>query len=313
MNPKELYQKLNDNLSGIELSSIYYSDKSISGYDYIFRNLNSFRKAYRYLNSYGILPITDSVKEKFGPILSTDNDVVGMDFSFGNPIDIAGQILINSVQSLLNLLKNKVLTEPDESVDELNVKLVKVDDLEELEKTASLLKKAFSLPVLEVDGKVNIQSIENGSVWIALGIIGATGVALKLCANLIWSAAVIYRKYQEAKTAEQHMRTIKLKNDFMEGVMKQQLEYIEESKNTEAQAIAQQFYPDGNGETQNRIKLAIDSIGTLLEKGAEFYPSINASTEEKALFPDFNVLHLIESKSTKLLDEGKADSKDQKE
>lgn len=305
MNQKEIYRRLELYLPDLDLKNQYFSDNSKSPYSYVFRDLVKYRRVINTLDRLGLLPITSETREDLKPILDSKEETLGTDFSPGHKIESAGKTVYEIIEGIISYLNTQLKEVVEENT--IDIKLVKIDDLEDLEKTASLLKKSFSIPLHEIDSKVVINSLEKGSVWIILSIIGISGVALRLCANLIWAGAVIYRKYEEVKITQEHLRTIKLKNDLIEGVVKQQLEYIEESKSTEATAIANEFMPNHDNESIQRLKLSIESIGSLIEKGAQFYPSIKAADDVKQLFPDFDVLNLIESK-TKLISEAKENS-----
>lgn len=241
-------------------------------------------------------------KGQIDRLIKNNDDQLALYQEEADPLISNTDVFYDDVQNFVNYLEGLFDDEKDENI--IDVKLVEINDLDELEKTAKLLKRSFNTPVLEMDGQITVQKIESGSVWITLGILGGAGIVIKMCAELIWAAVVIYNKYKESALHEEHARTIKLKNDYIEALVNQQKQYIEQATEREAQALINKFLPEKNDpEILNNFKASIESIGDLIEKGAQFYPSIKASEELKMSFPDFKALNLIESK-IKMLGEG---------
>lgn len=301
MNQREIYRKLSESVSNLALEHQYFSTQDPVEFNYVFKKLSAYRKAYKALDLNKILPISTNLRSVLKPIISSKEEEKGFNFSEGRKIENAAETLLESVKGILSLLEAQIVDTVEENT--IDVKFIKIDDLDELEKVAGLLKRSFAIPAYELDGKITVENLEKGSIWIILGVISASSILMKMCANLIWAAVVVNNRYEETKITQEHVRTIKLKNDLIEAIVEHQKQHLDSFKESEATAIANEFIPNPTPEKIQQLKMSIESISLLIDKGAQFYPSIKAPEEVKQLFPDFNIKKLIESK-TKLLDEG---------
>jgi hypothetical protein len=298
MNNREAFAHLEKQSPYLDLKCIYHGVNADPSYT--FQNLHSYRNAFNKLLKLNLLPATDLTISKLRLILNTDEEETITGFTEGYDIEKASSVLHQATGGLLRYIHDKLIDVKENTID---VKLVKIADLEELEKTANLLKRSFSIPIYELDAKVEVSSLENGSAWIILGIVGGTGAAIRLCANLIWAAAVIHKKQEDAKNNAEYLKSSNIDLIIIDQVNEQITRNIEYAKEGEALSMHDDYFPESDSESIQRLKTAIESIGTLIEKGVEFYPSVQASEEIKSLFPDFKLLNLIEAK-TKLIDSG---------
>jgi hypothetical protein len=171
-----------------------------------------------------------------------------------------------------------------------------VKTFEELIKVANDLKKGIELPIADSKiGEVNILTAESGSIWLLIYV----GAAMNLVAGICWSAAVIRKKFAEAKLFEEHARTLDLKNEALESLVQAQKQQLQNVIQGEAEAIANKNYQEHNNENIERLKLSLTTISELIEKGAIILPAEKNESITK-LFPDYNNLSLIESTIKKL-------------
>lgn len=298
MNNREAYSILAKNISSLSLKSVYHGLNTDPSYT--FSELGSYRRALVNLRKFNLISDALLNLKNLNIILDSKEETISTTFSPGYDIEANAKMIYQIINNLIKFLENQSSEDDENAID---IKIVKIEDLDELERIANLLKKSFSFPVNPIGGKVTVNSLEKGSVWIVLGIVEAGNLALKMCASLIWSAAVVYKKLDDIKINQIHLKNIKLDETVTKHIIEQENRHIEDIKDREALAIANEYSIDNDPETILRLKLAIESIGELIEKGVEFYPSIKATDDVKALFPDFTMIKLIESK-TKLLDLG---------
>jgi len=306
MNIKEVYLILRNEIPNIDFAISKYTGNE--KYDYIFTDMQVFSRAFLSIKEVAPILFTPQMEEILMPLVKR-----GFTYTTystykkeGDPIIQQKEILYLSAKGFLDYIEPMVLLEEKEN--SIDIKLIHIKTLEDLESSAKLLKRAFNIPAFELDQQVLIGDIKTGSLWIEL-IAGVAigGSLLGLFANLIWSAVAIKNKIKEAEYAEEHMRTIKIKNDLLEGLAKHHVEYIKQVKDAEAQHIINEYMAGRTTpDLQNNIKGSIEAISELIDKGAQFYPSIKAPEEIKMLFPNFAIKELLESKIN-LLSEGKTD------
>lgn len=185
-----------------------------------------------------------------------------------------------------------------ETEDALLIKLPPLDNFDDLSKISSAFKKAIEIPILDsgIETNLKIVKAQPGSIWLTVLI--SLG-AIKLVAAIVWSAAVIRRKMAESKIFEQHARTLKLKNDQIENIIDAQKVQIKNVLDDEAKAIAAEYYSSSDNEVIERLKLSINSVQNLIEKGAKILPNSKDDSVIK-LFPDTANLSSIESAIKKI-------------
>lgn len=192
------------------------------------------------------------------------------------------------------------LSPPDAGENSISIKMSKVRDLDDLYKTAQDFNIIFSQLILneKIGGSLEIKNVENGSVW--LDVFVGTPLAVSVIGSLTWAAAVVYKKIQEGKIIEEHVKSLKIKNESLTDLMMAQKELLKSTVEIEARNIETQYFSDGNNEQLGRIKNSISLLATQIEKGSEVHPYLNAPEDVKNLFPDMKKLPQIESKIPRL-------------
>ena len=105
---------------------------------------------------------------------------------------------------------------------------------------------------------------------------------------------MIKKKRAEAKIFEQHTRTLELKNDAISLFLDAQKTQLNNILDAEANAIADKNYNHNDPETIERLKLSINTVSDLMDKGVKILP-VNEDQEIQKQFPDYSKLNLIES------------------
>jgi hypothetical protein len=176
----------------------------------------------------------------------------------------------------------------------IEIKLPETNSFDELSKVSNDLKKAIEFPILDsnTDGKVEILTAENGSIWIIISV--GTLAAVNLVASICWAAAVIRKKMAEAKMFEAHAKTLDLKNEALSALVSAQKTQLQNIVQAEAESIALKHYDIRDPETIGRLKLSLETTADLIDRGSKILPNSKDEVIKNA-FPDYNKLSLIES------------------
>jgi hypothetical protein len=184
----------------------------------------------------------------------------------------------------------------------LYIKLPEIQNFDDLAKVSNDLKKAIEIPIVDQNdgGYIKIETAESGSIWLIISIGSIT--AVNLIGAICWSAAVIRKKKAEAKIFEEHAKTLGLKNDSLQTVIDAQKIQIKNIIEAEAQEIAKEHYKLNDPEVINRLKLSLNTVNELIDRGTQILPSSDNKETIKS-FPDYSNLNLIESAIKKLQSE----------
>jgi hypothetical protein len=184
---------------------------------------------------------------------------------------------------------------PTES--DIYVRFETVGDLPAFNTQLAMLQLLLEQTILDpkIGGKMEIRSLDKGSVWLHLfvGSVQAVGFV----GSIAWSAAVVYKKFQEGRLVEQHVEALKIKNEALKQIQEAQEKLLKDVVEAEAKHLEKEIFGDEeNPDRLERIKHAIRLMQELLEKGAEVHPALMAPENVKNLFPDFKKLGSVESK-----------------
>jgi hypothetical protein len=207
--------------------------------------------------------------------------------------------LVAALQSKLEMLRQLVYMEQTEVNAQdpfiVQVLIPKISSFTELEKISDDLEKVIEKPVIHenIGGKAEIISASHGSIvfFVALG----TSAAVAIVIRILWAAAVVRKKYAEAKYVEEQVRTLKIKNDAFQAVADGLITQQKELLNREAVAIATHHYPGYDNDLLERTKLSITTMATLMDKGVKILPASDSPAPEGLEFPDYKQLSVATS------------------
>ena len=203
--------------------------------------------------------------------------------------------LIGTIQIGLDYIKRLYIgSYSQQSEDTILIKLPDFQSFEQLSKIANEFKKGIELPIRDnnIQGDVNIVSAEPGSIWLIVSV--GSILAVKLIAAICYSAAVIRRKYAEAKIVEAQLKTLDLKNEALQNVIDAQKKQLKNILDSEAEAIANKHYNHKDNSAIEMLKLSLNTVSDLIDRGSRILPS-SSNEEIQKSFPDYNALNLIES------------------
>ncbi|NML64457.1 hypothetical protein HHL22_04485 [Hymenobacter sp. RP-2-7] len=288
MNLIEAREIIDNNSDKINYQSRYVSSGAGSSY-YEATNLNQLRRGLLNIEQ---LPYfqdeINSLKESW--LFKSKDDTEQVESS----LDTKVSNLVYRIKIGIHFLQKAINDNRYSTINDIiYIKLPEIKSFETLSRYSNDLKKAIEIPVVESNkGEVDILTAESGSIWLVVSL--GTASAVNLVAGICWAAAVIRKKQAEANIFEQHAKTLELKNNALDILVEAQKIQINNILSNEAEAIANKHFDRKEPETIERLKLSINTISDLIEKGAKIIPS-SSDSEANKLFPDYNSLSLIES------------------
>lgn len=176
----------------------------------------------------------------------------------------------------------------------LNIKLPEIENFDDLTKVSKEFKRAIEIPIIDQQqgGQVKIETADSGSIWLTVSV--GSIAAVNLVGAICWSAAVIRKKMAEARIFEAQANTLELKNEMMKTLIEAQKSQMKNILDSEAKEIAENHYNLSDGEAIARLKMSIETVSELIDKGVKILPTSDDSKTAK-LFPDYSALNLIES------------------
>lgn len=292
MNDRELYALAKENIDKLKFSAQQTSGETLP---YTAKGLNQLKSV---ISQFAKVPfLKDKILQfKSGPLYKSTRDSEA--FSREEHKSIGGFVknLRIGIGFFIDQFEFKNNSYKE---NELSIRLPELKTFSDLGKIANDFKKSIEIPLADskVGGEVLIRTSEPGSIWLIVGV-GTIG-AVKLIGGIAWAAAVIKKKKSEAKIFEEHAKTLQLKNEELEILINAHRKQDERVLNSEAEAIAEKHYSHNDPETLERLKLSINSISELIDRGAKILPS-SSTNDSKNIFPDYDKLNLIESTINKL-------------
>lgn len=286
MHLKEAIDKIKKNVDKLFYTSDYDYNKKDSPYKA--KNLENLRATIENLEDVEIINNEITNLKKSGLFASRKDE---MYFTNQEDATIKSNIaVINNGFKLLTRMYESNIADDDD----LYIKLPELENFDDLSKISNELKRAIEIPVNEQGkgGHIKIKSAEPGSIWLLISL-GAFA-AVNLIGAICWAAAVIRKKNAEAKIFEEHAKTLELKNESLRIFVDAQKTQIENILESEAQQILNGHFDSENPETLQKIKLSINTVSDLIDKGTQIIPASDTA-EVKKSFPDYSNLNLIES------------------
>lgn len=151
----------------------------------------------------------------------------------------------------------------------------------------------------EFNKSITIEGWENGSLWLVLCV--GLPLAVEVIGRAVWAAAVIRKKMHEGTIVAEKARALKVEVNFIEHVNMKAKEAVNEIVDTEALAIYEKYFNGENPhEEVQRIKLTLETLASLIDRGAEVHPALMEPEKAHELFPDFKALNTISSQIKQL-------------
>jgi hypothetical protein len=203
------------------------------------------------------------------------------------------------LQTNINIL-NSIVVPASELT--LCIKLIEYGSLNDIANELMILDKAINQVITheKLKGEFKFTNFDVGTSWVYI-IVNSMPV-LGVIASVIWSASVIRKKIIEGNINNEFLKQMKLKTSTLEDIKGANDTLIKQYIETEAvNVMSEHNLDDTNHEYKERLIYAIKELSKLIIDGVEFNPAAISTEDVKNLFPNFDKLDLIESK-TKLLE-----------
>ncbi|WP_343609073.1 hypothetical protein [Chryseobacterium oranimense] len=288
MNFIEYHTLIQNNLPFLRFNYTY--DRSNEEKRYLAKGLDILRKTINNLEEIPYISNNVAILKE-SSIFKTTSSELRLTSDEQEVINAAVNTLRIKLQTFLEIAESSKLYASKET---LYIRIPEIGSFDNLAKYANDLKKAIELPITDpaIDGKVEILSADEGSIIFFISV--GTIAAVKLVAGICWAAAVIKKKRAEANIFEQHTKTLELKNEMMNTFVEAQKAQLNNILDAEARAIADKNYNHNDPETIERLKLSINTVNELIDKGVKILP-LNKEEDVQKQFPDYSKLDLIES------------------
>ncbi len=262
-----------------------------------FNKLDLYRKGVHSLETTGLLKNEISQIQN-SLIFSTNKASIRVNLNEGEELKQKILSFETLIKSLANALENITSTKTDKN--SISIKIQTVKDFDDLSNISKDLHTILTQVIVnnKIKGKVEIINVENGSIWF--DILLGTELAIIIVGELTWASAVIFKKIQEGKIIEQHVKSLKIKNDSLSEIKEAQKKLINQMIDSESKFLHKKYFDSNDNDQMTRIKHSIKLLSNLIGKGTEIHPALNAPEEVSNLFPDTKKLELVESKIKKL-------------
>ena len=241
------------------------------------------------------------------PVFVREKEKPHVDHNTYSRLNTKKNTILNKVQTIISLYESMELGEARNGID---VKIPECDSLAEYIKYLKEIDFIFTqCPYLQhKDGMIKFDTVDVGSQWITF-LIGSAAVTFILTnlASLVDKAIQLKSHLTSLDQHKEILETQKKQNKVLDSNMEifevlrkhyisEAVKEIENSNNN---------VPLDNPEDRSRLEKSLEKLSDLLDKGVEFYASIDAPKETQVLFPvvnstlelSENVLKLLEDKN----------------
>jgi hypothetical protein len=246
-----------------------------------FVNLNRVRKALVEIEETNLF--SDIVKRALSSdILTSAGDETIADPVYGRKVE---ELLVQ-----LNELITQFLITIEPLVREIRpnsivITLPKVLDFDQLSEVAHSLQLAIGQVVInnEIQGKVEITSVENGSIVFTVDL--GSLQALSIIGTLVTVALTIHYRLLSNRALDAKARIAKIDADRHGKLFEREQEFIDLYAEIEIDQIKKQYAVKQEFDYSSRLKKSILLFRELQEKGTEIKPAIDAPEKAKQEFP----------------------------
>lgn len=241
------------------------------------------------------------------PVFVREREKPQVDHNTYSRLNTKKNAILNRVQTVIALYESMELGETRNGID------VKIPECESLAEYIKYLKEIDFIftqcPYLQhKEGKIEFDTVDVGSQWITF-LVGTAAVTFILTnlASLVDKAIQLKSHLTSLDQQKEILETKKKQNAALDSNLEMfevlRKHYISEA----AKAIeeANNNIPLDNQEDRSRLEKSLEKLSDLLDKGVEFYASIDAPKETQVLFPVVNSTLELSENVLKLLEDKK--------
>ena len=271
------------------------------------RSLSNWKEKSIILNELAnVAPIRDKVRKVYEcvPVMYRDIDRFDVQDSIVRSFNQSKSELLASMETIVNLYET---TSPPRDTNEkggIDIRLPKFQDLGEFSDCLKDLNFVITqCPyLLNKDEEIKFKTIDIGSIWLTLAVVGVSSTILLNFGKLVDQAIKIKSHMITVKMQEETLRSMEIKNEIAEEVsdvfkktkdalLKQSLDNIEN-----------ELGPIQDGEESDKVKRSLEKLGYWMDKGMQIYSSIDTPKEVKDVFPEPQELSFLPDDIQKLLE-----------
>ena len=198
-----------------------------------------------------------------------------------------------------------------------DIKMPPTNDFNDFADNIASLKKVLQLcPYLNIDGEsVEIYSVDIGSIWMKFAVASTaavTAVTLSNLATLVDKSVKIRSHMLTYRQQQDECRMQEVADDLLENIIDTHNQLLEHQKNKVLKELQSEL-DNGTGEPlsheeEEQLRVSMEQLIDLIDKGMEIYASVDSSDEIKDLFPTSDEIQSLPTPAKMLTGETDSDS-----
>lgn len=271
------------------------------------RFLDKWQEKSKILNKLAnVKPIRKKAKELYEciPTVYRDSDKFDVQDSIIKSFEKSKSELLACMETIINLYKATTYRNELDEKCGIDIMLPNFRDLGEFSDCLKDLNFVITqCPYfLRKDEEIKFKTIDIGSIWITLAVIGASSAILFNFGKIVDQAAKIKSHMSTVKMQEEMLRSMKTKNEVSEEVF----DVFKKTKDVLLQqsleTIKNELGDLKDGEEIDKVKRSLEKLGYWMDKGMQIYSSIDAPKEVRDAFPEQQELSFLSDNLQKLLE-----------
>ena len=272
-----------DDLKKIKLERV-----NVSGNNqfYKFSNWSEYRGALLVLRN--VPMFKDEVDKIFNqiPVYEREKDIPELSIQTGNAVNSTNATLTQRIKAIIDLYESMGLKDHEIGID---VKIPDTDSFKDYIKCLNDIEFVlYQCPYLrDKDEIIKFASVDVGSNWISFLVTGV--IAMAGISSIVSNFAVILNVAIDLRKKWKDLKYYESQIDKKEDVLNQNLEVFEILKKNEMElaidSLQNKIGDVADPEEKARVEKSLDRLASLLDRGVEFYASIDAPKEVQELFP----------------------------
>lgn len=254
-----------------------------------YKEIEGTKTAIKALAKAGIIPINEDPYSLFA---STFSNFINVDPTKHPDIKFKMQALQSTINILYEWINRYFPDDEDDTT--INIKLPKLNQVDDLVKASGIINKALSQSVAEIGGEVKIKCLDYGSSWLI--ITAGTVLAAKLVMLLADAGFKIAQKYYGIKAMQQQYERYNMGTETLKTIKEANEKIIATDARVLAEHIEKDVYPNTDNERIERLRVSITEMSKLIELGGEIHPALISTSDNDISTPDYkSLLNVIKS------------------
>ena len=254
-------------------------------------NIHNYKSALEKLEQIDFIrnDVQRAIRSIADLIVYDENVSVIDDIDRADEVISTHDIIENKVQSIIDLYESMKDTKQQVGID------IFIPPCQYLNEYLSILKEIDFIisqcPYLKSDDEdIRYNGTDIGSDWITLvivttGAVATTSYILNNFAELTKKVQDIMVRLQKIEQNKEFLKTMKIKNELLEQMKNAYEREIEETYQNAKNELKESLGNLNDGEEEGKVLLSLQKYKALLDRGVQFYSSIESPPEIKELLP----------------------------